>query len=152
MDHVMMYVGIHGWYPLLPPATPHTAPVSGPTHLQQGQDPPVVTCAYVGGVELSAAFSTKADRQLVLSNLDPASCRPNRLQDVGGATQWEVELQVKSLWIEDMTALQSSTSGTTHCFLRYRFFDLGEYCIILSECCIIRITAVISFGDCWVHH
>lgn len=120
--------GVHGWYSLLPPATPHTVPVSGPTHLQRWQDPPVVTCAYVGGVEVSVAFSSKRDRQLLLSTADPASCQLSKLVDVGGARQWEVELQVKSLWIEDGTVSSSSaiTKQPVHCFVRYRFFDLGE--------------------------
>lgn len=122
--------------------------MSGPTHLQRHHDPPVVTCTYVGAVEMSAAFSTKADRQLVLSNLDMA--KPHKLQDVGEATQWEVELQAKSLWTEDRTVSHSSAvDDTMHCFLRYRFFDLGEYCIILSACSIIGIAALISFP--WKH-
>lgn len=129
--HLLLITGVHGWYPFLPPATPHTAPVSGPTHLQRWQDPPVVTCAYVGGVEVSATFSSKRDRQLVLSSLDTASCEPSKLLDMGGVRQWEVELQVQYLWIENRTVFHgSATKGQpVHCFLRYRFFDLGEYCI-----------------------
>jgi hypothetical protein len=126
--------GVHGWYPLLPPATPHVSPVLGPTHLEPWQNPPVVRCAYVGGVEVSAAFSTKRDRQLVLSSLESA-CGPSKLLDVGGEGEegprhWEVDLQVQSLWVEDQTVFESSRQPV-HCFLRYRFFDLGGYCIVL---------------------
>ena len=117
---------MHGWYPLLPPAMPHNPPVSGPTPQQQ-VDPPKVTCSYVGGVEISAAFASKRDRQLVLSAAEQAGWQPAKLLDVGGrAKMWEVTMTVTSLWLQRKCLLGT---GKDHswCFVRYKFFDMGEY-------------------------
>lgn len=120
-------LGVRGWYPLLPPATPHKAPISGPTHQEAWQEPPVVRCAYVGGVEVAATVSTKRDQQLVLSSAERAGWEPSTLPDMGGARKWQVELQVKSLWMEVDNHPRSATNKQpVYCFVRYRFFDLGE--------------------------
>lgn len=90
----------------------------------------MVACAYVGGVEVSASFASKRDRQLVLSAAEQAGWQPARLLDVGGgAKQWEVTMAVTSLWLQHKCLL--GTSGDhSWCFVRYKFFDVGKFCVI----------------------
>lgn len=95
----------------------------------------MVTCVYVGGIEVSATFATKRDRQLVLTSAKKTGLEPPQLLDrleMGGARHMEVRLEVSSLWLEDIHTSQAVSGHTpschqqgTYCFVRYRFFDLG---------------------------
>ena len=117
--------GVYGWYPLLPPNIPCEPPVSGPT--PQQSHPPVVTCSYVGGVEVSASFPNSRDRELVLSCVEKSGYHPDDLLEIGGASKWEVKLEVSALWVQnDLMALASCETNVL-CFVRYKFFDLGRW-------------------------
>lgn len=136
-----MCIGVRGWYPLLPLATPHIPPVSGPAPQGQRCPNPVVSCAYVGGVEVSAVFSSKRDKEMVMSSAEREGwesgtmLRPSPPGGGGATRQWEVTLEVGSVWLQQQSMLirTAAGSGCSHmmCFVRYRFFDLGE---LLRQC------------------
>ena len=91
-------------------------------------DPPAISCAYVGGVEISAAFSSKRDRQQVLSAAEQAGWQPPKLLDLdvgGGAKHWAMTLEVTSLWVQ-RGVLLGANEEHSWCFVRYKFFYLGE--------------------------
>lgn len=86
----------------------------------------MATCAYVGGVEVSVSFASKLEREQVLLAAEQAGWQPARLLDVGGgAKQWEVTLEVASLWLQ-RKCLVGGAREHSWCFVRYKFFDLGE--------------------------
>ena len=130
----MCFPGVHGWYPLLPPAKPHSAAVSGHTPLT-GKGVGVVQCHYVGGVEVCASFNSEKDRELVLAEAEKVGWEPPKLggpgeEPGGGVEMWEVQLDVVSLTVEKKCAV-SASGQAMYCFLRYRFFDLGEHYSLL---------------------
>lgn len=123
LEGLLRQTGVRGWYPLLPPPTPHSSAVSGPAHTQQWPDPPLITCDYVGGVEVSGVFSSQRDQQLILSSQEGQAMEDEEVE------QWEVELEVMSLWAETKNVCGclsgAKESNCSYCFVRYRFFDLG---------------------------
>ena len=81
---------------------------------------------------MSAAFATKGDRDLVRASAKRAGWKASKLGgvasklgDVGVARAWEVELSVESLWVESVCC-NTASKKPVQCFIRYRFFDLGE--------------------------
>ena len=86
---------------------------------------------YLGGVEVCAGFSSEQDRELVLAAAEKAGWEPPTLGSPGeepgdGVGMWEVRLGVASLVVESKCVESAYGKDHMHCFLRYRFFDLGE--------------------------
>lgn len=126
-EMVFLITGIHGWYPLLSPDSSLTTPISGPApHLPH---PPLVTCAYIGAVEMSAAFTNTRDRELLLSSARKCGWEAPRLHVTnrreGQDGSWEVEVRVLGLWAQRKTTRTMSANPPPLAFVRYRFFDLG---------------------------
>lgn len=83
---------------------------------------------YVGGVEVSAGFCSKKDRQLVLSLAEQCGWRSSDwTQQEGRGQCWKVEMQALGLWLQMKTLFAITATEREHmlCFVKYRFFDLG---------------------------
>lgn len=130
--------GVHGWYPLLPTDSSLTAPVSGPA--PNLSHTPLLVSAYVGAVQVSAAFTNTRDRELMLSSARTSGWKAPHLHSVisrkeGEEGSWEVDVRVLGLWAQRKARSRTLASPPPLVFIRYRFFDLGllEYLLFLSS-------------------
>ena len=135
MTKGILILGVHGWYPLLPTDSSLAAPVLGSApnlpHL------PLVTCAYVGAVEVSAGFTSTRDRELLLYSARKCGWEAPCLQSVistkqGEDGRWEVDVRVVGLWAQMKVRSRMLANPPPLAFIRYRFFDLGWLAIPLS--------------------
>ena len=88
---------------------------------------------YVGGVELTLSFTREEDRELVLSHAARLGWKPNPIAELSispCATQLKLrfEVTIDSLWVsvDDVIIPVSGEPSYKCCFVRYRFFSLGE--------------------------
>lgn len=125
-------IGVNGWYPLVPP----TSHQSFPPDQDQTISPHLL---YIGGVEVTATFSSRQDHELVLTTAKKLGWQPpcllSEISGVGVAKQWEVWLDVGMLWLDEktihigmppmaqITPLKAGAQMLS--YIRYRFFDLG---------------------------
>ena len=119
--------GVHGWYPLLPPESSLATPISG--HIPNQSRLPLVACAYVGAVEVSAAFTRTTDKELLLSSARECgwgslSLSLARTEEEGRGL--EVEVKVLGLWTQRNVIKTTSADQPPLTVIRYRFFDLGK--------------------------
>lgn len=89
----------------------------------------------MGGVEVCAGFSSEKDRELVVAAAERVGLEPPKLESPGeGPVMWELELRVALLVVESKRVVSASSKDNMYCFLRYRFFDLGEDSAAIRFC------------------
>lgn len=121
----MLLLGASGWFPLY---------CKG--------DTPLTADRYVGGVELTLSFAREEDRELVLSHAARLGWKPNPTAElsIGScATQQKLrfEITIDSLCVsvDDVIVPVNGEPSYKSCFVRYRFFSLGEIVVILYCIC-----------------
>lgn len=76
---------------------------------------------------MCVGVSSDRDREVLLTAAEKAGWEPPRLEETGGGVRmWEVAVSVAWLVVEGKRVLAGSSKEKMYCFLRYRFFDLGE--------------------------
>lgn len=130
---------MHGWYALESPLA---------SVKEEGRDP---GCGMAGGVEISAAFTKEETRDLVVedglrrgwrapdgmqplvggASLTEHAQKKTRHHNIGGKRlKFEIVVSHVDLQLSAVAIPTASCPAHKYCFIRYRFFDKSESCVL----------------------
>ena len=118
-------------------------------------DTPLTADRYSGGVELTLSFTREEDRELVISHAARLGWKSDPTAELSMdpcAVQKKLtfEITIDRLWVSvnDVIIPVSEEPLYKGCFVRYRFFSLGESCVAFV--CRVYVANLMGWWCMWL--